>query len=108
MQVVPVQPIANQTLQAQLGGQATTLHIYQLDFGLFIDVYIGTSLVVCGVICENLNRIIRSLYLGFSGDLIFVDTTVNNEDGADPVYTGLGTQFLLLYLAPEDLPGGEG
>jgi hypothetical protein len=104
MLLVPIQPIANQTFQAQLGGQACVLSVYQLAYGLFMDVRVGNSLVVAGVICENKNRIVRSLYLGFAGDFIFVDT----QGSADPIYTGLGSRFILVYLEASDLPAGEG
>ena len=104
MLVVPVQPLPNQTLQTQLNGQACTLNVYQQTYGLFVDLYVGATLIVGGVIAENLNRIVRSLYLGFSGDFVFLDT----QGTADPVYTGLGSRFLLVYLDPSDLPAGEG
>lgn len=104
MQIVPTKAIPNQTLQVQLDSQPCTLNVYQLAYGLFIDVYVGNALVVAGVICENLNRIVRSLYLGFSGDLAFFDT----QGTDDPVYTGLGARFQLVYLEESDLPSGEG
>lgn len=101
MLLVPLQPVPNQTLQVQLGGQACTLNVYQFAYGLFMDVYVGTALIIGGVICENLNRIVRSLYLGFVGDFCFLDT----GGTSDPIYTGLGTRFQLLYLEETDLQG---
>lgn len=95
--VVPIQPIPNQTFQAQLSGQACILNVYQLDYGLFVDVFVGNSLIVGGVIAENLNRIVRDAYLGFIGDFVFFDTQTINNEGQDPVYTGLGSRFLLIY-----------
>lgn len=93
-QIVPVQAVPNQQVQCQLGGQACTFNIYQQAYGLYIDVYIGQALIIAGVIAENLNRIVRSTYLGFSGDLTFWDT----QGLENPVYTGLGTRFLLVYI----------
>jgi hypothetical protein len=104
--VVPIQPIPNQTLQVDLNGQASIISIYQSAYALFMDLHVGNELVVCGVICENLNRIVRSLYLGFSGDLVFVDTQGSPQQ--DPVYTGLGSRFVLVYIPPELLPAEEG
>jgi hypothetical protein len=103
MLVVPVQPVPNQQIQAQLGGQACTLNIVQNAYGLFIDVYVGAAAIITGVICENLNRIVRNLYLGFVGDFCWLDT----QGTSDPVYTGIGSRWLLLYLDEADL-GGEG
>ena len=104
MLIVPIKPLPNQTLQIQLSSQAVALNIYQLAYGLFVDVYVNNTLIIGGVIAQNLNRIVRSLYLGFMGDFVFVDT--QGED--DPVYTGLGSQFLLVYLEESDLQTGEG
>lgn len=104
MQVVPTQAIANQSFQVQLGNQACTLNVYQLTYGLFMDVYVNGTLIIGGVICQNLNRIVRSLYLGFAGDLVWLD--IQGSD--DPVFTGLGSRFVLVYLEVSDLPTGVG
>ena len=103
-QIIPTQPIPNQSLQVQLDNQAIALNIYPQAYGLYVDVYLNNALVIAGVIAENLNRIVRSLYLGLSGDFLFVDT----QGSTDPVYTGLGNRYQLLYLEPSDLPAGEG
>lgn len=102
MLVVPLQPVPRQSLQVQLAAQATTLVVYQVAYGLFVDVYLGGALIAGGVLCENLNRILRSPYLDFVGDLLFVDTS--GED--DPNFTGLGGRFQLVYIeASDNIPG---
>lgn len=100
MQTIPVQPVPNQGFQCTLAGQQVAISIYQTDFGLFLDVVSNGVAVVYGVLCENLNRIVRDAYLGFSGDFCFYDST---GAGADPVFTGLGSQFVLIYLEAADL-----
>lgn len=104
MQLVPLQPIASQTLTVQLNGQDCTLNIYQKYTGLFMDVLVSGVGIIYGVLCENLNRIVRSLYLGFQGDFVFLDT----QGTSNPSYTGLGSQFVLIYLSPSDLPANVG
>jgi hypothetical protein len=99
-QSVPIRPVPNQTLTIQLGGQNCQLNIYQQLYGLFMDVYVNNVLIIGGVICENLNRIVRDSYLGFLGDFTFVDTTSGESD---PGYTGLGSRYLLIYLAESEL-----
>ena len=99
MLIVPLNANPNQTLTVGLGNQACQLDVYQKSGGLFMDVYVNNALIIAGVIAENLNRIVRSKYLGFSGDFVFVDT----QGSDDPVYTGLGTRWQLLYFAPADL-----
>lgn len=98
MQVVPLQPVPNQTVTIILSDQICKLNVYQTFYGLFMDVYVNNSLVIAGVICENLNRIVRSEYLGFVGDFFFYDTITND----DPDWTALGSQFQLLYAEPTD------
>lgn len=101
MQIIPVQPLPNQSLQPLLDSQTCTINIAQNAFGLFLTLYVGTEQIVSNVICQNLNRIVRDAYLGFSGDLAFNDL----QGTSDPVYTGLGSRFQLLYLEPGDLDG---
>jgi len=64
-----------------------------------MDVYVNEVLIIGGVICENKNRIVHSLYLGFIGDLAFFDT----QGTDDPDYTGMGARWILIYLAPGDI-----
>jgi hypothetical protein len=104
MLTIPVQPLPNQQLQVQLGTQACTIELVQGAYCLFMNLYVSGTLIIAGVFCQNLNRIVRDLYLGFSGDLAFFDT----QGSSDPVFTGLGSRFLLVYLAPSDLPSNEG
>lgn len=104
MLIVPLNANPNQTLTVGLNNQACQLDVYQKTGGLFMDVYVNNALIIAGVLCENLNRIVRSLYLGFSGDFVFYDTQGTN----DPDYAGLGSRFVLVYLAPADLPPGVG
>lgn len=104
MQIIPLQAIPNQTLQVQLGGQNCTIAIQQTSYAMFFSLTLGSnsSPTVAGINCENLNRLVRDAYLGFSGDLVFNDT----QGTSDPVYTGLGglgARFQLAYLTPDDL-----
>lgn len=104
--IVPTQNVPNQVLNVQLANQACTIAIYQKGAYLFLDLSVANVLIVAGVLCENLNRIVRSAYLGFIGDLTFLD----NEGSNDPDYTGLGPdgRFNLIYLEETDLEVLEG
>jgi hypothetical protein len=101
-QIVTTQPVPNQTLQAQLGGQNCTLNVYQTAFGLLMDVYVGNQLIIAGVLCLNATLIVRDEYRGFIGDFAWYDVQ-NLTDPDDPVYTGLGSQFQLTYLTATDI-----
>lgn len=104
MLLIPTKALANQSLQVQLANQSCTINIQQLAYGMFVDLYVDTTPIILGVLAHNLNRIVRSLYLGFIGDLTFFDT----EGTSDPVYTSLGTRYQLIYLEAADLPAGQG
>lgn len=106
MQVIPVQATGNQVLNVQLNGQAVTLNIYQKISGLYMDVVCASMIDggLYGVLCQNLNLIVRNLYLGFLGDFSWLD----NQGTNDPNQTGLGVRYSLLYYDPDDLPAGIG
>jgi len=98
--IVPLNAVPSQTLHIVLSGQNCTLNIYQSFWGLFCDVFVNNSPIIQGVLCLNANYIVRSIYLGFTGDLAFYDT----QGTSDPTYTGLGSRFQLFHLVPADLP----
>lgn len=100
MLIVPLQAVPNQTLQISLDQQSIQIDVRQYDYGLFMDVSLAGVAVCSGILCENLNPIVRAAYSGFVGDFVFYDTS---GDGADPIYTGLGSQFQLVYLEATDL-----
>jgi len=99
MQIIPVQDVPAQTFDVLLGGQQTTINIYMKSTGMFLDVLVSNVLVVAGVICQNLNRIVRDEYLGFVGDLLWQDT----QGSSDPSSPGLGTRYQFYYLEAADV-----
>lgn len=99
MLIIPIIDTPSQSLKVQLAGQNCKINLYQKSTGFYCDLYVNDALIVGGVICENLNRIVRSSYLGFTGDLMVMDT----QGCDDPSTPGLGTRFLLCYLETADL-----
>ncbi len=112
--IVPLQPVAAQQLSVSLGNQACTIRVLFRDFDEvpseqqiptnppfydapstvgFLDLYVGSSLIIAGVRAMDRNLIVRDSYLGFSGDLSFVDT----QGTSDPVPVGLGSRYLLTW-----------
>lgn len=100
MQIVPLQAVPNQAVSILLGGQNCQINVYSKAGALYLDLYVDNILIVGGVTCQNLNRIVRSKYLGFVGDLGFID----NQGSSDPTYEGLGSRFSLAYLETTDFP----
>ncbi len=104
MQIVPIKAVPSQVVNVALGGQTCQITLQQRSDGLYVDLAVNNATIIQGVVARNLNRIVRSLYLGFVGDLTFID----NQGSDDPVYTGLGERFSLAYLETSDLRDGEG
>lgn len=100
MLIVPLQAVPSQTTSVTLDGQACQLNVISRLGVVFLDLYVDNVPVILGVQCQNGNRIVRSKYLGFSGDLAFVDT---QSPGRDPEWSGLGSRYLLAYLTAGDV-----
>ena len=99
---IPLQAVPSQTVSVALNNQACQINVYTLTTGLYVDLLVNDAQIIGGVVAQNLNVIVRDAYLGFVGDLAFADT----QGDEDPVYTGLGSRFILVYLFPSDLPAG--
>ena len=99
--IIPLLAEPQQIVSCSLGGQQCTITLRTMTNGqgidvtaLYCDLSVAGSLLIGGVVCQNLNRIVRDAYLGFVGDLAFVDT----QGSDDPTADGLGTRFQLVYL----------
>lgn len=104
-QVVPLAAVPAQTLSVVLGTQNCQLAIYQKTTGLFLDLSAGGQPILNTYICRNASQLLLDReYLGFVGDLIFVDTQAATLfDGADPTFDGLGAQYQLVYLTGDEV-----
>lgn len=99
MQVIPTAAVASQSLAVMLNGQQVTLALYQKSTGLYADIGLNNAPLLYGVACLNTAPMVISAYLGFPGDLAWIDL-----QGSDPpYYTGLGTRFALIWLEPADI-----
>lgn len=98
MQTIPLQPVPTQATKVVLGGQNVQLLIYQKPQGVFVDINADGTDIVVGVIARDAVPLMCRDYLGFIGNLLFVDTQGN----ADPSYDGLGSRFSLVYLTAEE------
>ena len=103
MLTIPLQPVPNQILTIPLNNQNTQINCYQKSTGLFVDILLNDEIIQSGIIARNQCLMLMNLYLGFSGDFMFID----NEGSCNPWYSGLGGRFTLIYLAPSDFPANS-
>lgn len=94
-QAIPISAVPAQVVNVTLSNQSVTLTIRQQRTGLFLTAAVNGVIVRAGVLCHDRVALIRASYLGFPGDLAFVDT----QGTSDPDYTGLGSRFILVWGA---------
>lgn len=94
MLTIPLSDVPAQSFKVTLGGQACQIDVMQKSTGVYCNLLVNDAPIFQGVACRNLSRMVRSAYLGFTGDLVFFDT--HGTD--DPTVPGLGSRFLLQYL----------
>jgi len=93
VQIVTISAIPAQTFSVSLGGQQCTVSIYQKSIGLFMDLAVDGNQILTAMLCLDRVGLVRFAYLGFAGQLAFVDTA----GYSDPYYTGLGSRYILTY-----------
>lgn len=101
MQIIPLKDTPTQNFTINLAGQQTQINIYTRTTGLYCNVYVNNTLIIGGVLCLNLVKIVQNTYLGFVGDLIWQDI----QGDTAPSSPGLGTRYILYYLSTDDLKG---
>lgn len=97
---IPLTAVASQRLSIVLGGQNCQINVFQKPDLMYLDLAIDGLSVIRTHACRNRTRmLLAARYYGFIGDLVFEDIIGD----ADPVYTGLGTRWFLLYVTPDEL-----
>lgn len=99
VQQIVVQSVASQQTQVVLDGQSCAISVYVKNQCMFFDIAVNGAPIAYAVQCKNLVSLVPTSYLGFAGWLVFYDT----QGKSDPVYTGLGSRWVLLYLDAADL-----
>lgn len=99
MKIIPIQATPAQSLSVVLAGQNCQINLYQKSTGVYLDLYVSNSPIITATICLDSVLLVRETYLGFIGDLAMVDLQGNS----DPVYTGFGTRYVLVYVEAADL-----
>lgn len=118
MLTLPLAAVPSQNFAAALAGQAVSINLYLLGAGaaaaLFLDliangvpIFTARQARAYGALPSTTAPFMLAgrHYLGFQGDLLFLDTQANgsNVPPEDPRFSGLGTRWLLLYFSQADL-----
>ena len=99
MLTISLEAEKEQTVTVPLAGQQCIIRLVQRDSGLYMDLTVNDVPLILGVPCWYGGRMVRYSYLGFQGDLVFLDT----QGQEDPSWDGLGTRFLLFYLEESEI-----
>lgn len=99
VQQIALQSIASQQTQVVLDGQSCSISVYVKNQCIFFDLAVNGAPIAIAVQCKNLVSLVPTSYLGFTGWLMFYDT----EGTSDPVYNGIGSRWVLLYLDSADV-----
>lgn len=94
MKIIPMEAVPNQKMNIVLNQQNCSLRVYQKSGVLYVDLAVGNTPLIFGGMVRDRVNLVRSSYLHFIGNLMFVDT----QGRSDPEYTGLNTRWLLIYI----------
>lgn len=99
MRTIPLEPKKSQAIAVDLSGQKCTIRLIQRTSFIYFDLTVNGNPIAQGIPCLYGNKIVRYPYLGFIGDLVFLD----NTGSEDPLWSGLGSRFELYYIEESDL-----
>lgn len=90
---IPLQAVPDQQFDIVLNKQPCTVRLYQRRGLVFLDLWLRGQQCLMGVLCRDRAYLIDNAYLGFVGNLFFVDQSGEQ----DPQYGGLGSRWILMY-----------
>lgn len=99
---IPLSALPNQELMSVLGEQRCTLHVFDRDGRLYLDLFCDYEPVQMGAICLPFAPIITAVGRPFKGQLRIVDLLAKPKAQTIPNYAGLGTRYFMYYLTPEE------
>lgn len=99
MQLVPLAASPSQTIAIVLAGQNCQISVYYKTTGIFMDLAVNGVQLLSTRLAVNGAFMVASAYLGFIGNLVFIDA----QGRENPDYTQFGTRFYLIYAEATDL-----
>lgn len=99
MNIISLENLKSQSVMVNLAGQSCVIRLVQRVSAIYMDLTLNGTPIFQGVPCLYGTRIVRYSYLGFKGDLVFLD----NEGESDPSWDGLADRFPLYYITEAEL-----
>lgn len=99
MNVITLENKKSQSIFITLEGQSCLIRLIQRDSSMYMDLTVNGDPILQGVPCLYANKIVRYKYLGFKGDLFFLD----NEGQSEPEWSGLADRFPLYFITEAEL-----
>jgi hypothetical protein len=99
MKRIPLRAVPSQSLSVVLAGQNCQISVYEKSGAVYLDLLISHAPIITTTLCHDRVCLVRSSYLGFVGDLAFIDL----QGSDDPSFDGLGSRFVLVYLEASEL-----
>jgi len=99
MITVSLEAVKEQTVNVALNQQQCSIRLVQRESAIYMDLSVNNVPLIQGVPCLYANKMVRYSYLGFSGDLVFLDT----QGTSDPEYSNLGGRYKLFYMTEAEL-----
>ena len=97
-QIIPIQPTPSQTVKTTVGNAQLRILIACKNQGTFVSINMDDEDISNNVLAHDYCPLIQSDYLGFPGNLMFIDT----QGEEDPDYKLLGSRWILVYLTAEE------
>ena len=98
---IPLNQVPNQQFNVVLKEQDCTIHLYQRNTRLYMDLFLDGVALRYGAVCLPHSDIVAHPY-PFSGRLVFADTLSKPAEQMPPQYAELGTRYKLYYLTDEE------
>ena len=98
---IPLNQVPNQQFNVVLEEQDCTIHLYQRNARLYMDLFLDGVALRYGAVCLPHLDIVAHPY-PFAGRLVFADTLSKPAQQQPPQYAELGTRYKLYYLTDEE------
>lgn len=96
---IPLDPVPSQSFQIVLDNQDCEIDLLFRGNNFFVNLIVDGTIVQQGAIVHDAVSIITRPNNIFSGAIAVIDT----QGDDDPLYSGLGTRWQMVYFSTDDL-----